>query len=186
MTKEFIIVIEADNKRVHAAYLKGLQDLELIWGQIEVACDAICKASDIEYHRQMEIYAKRVEHYTKIRGEIEEDFKAHDAWRNSCSWARGPEPKQRHSFFLNTMPHRPSKYTDPIKRYESIRAELKEMADLAGLAVAPFRMTEHKVKEMLGWEDGSKIEDIKKNLDKHPGESYDWYYRSYQQHVYFD
>ena len=40
------------------------------------------------------------------------------------------------------------------------------MADVAGAAIGPYRMTEDQVREMVAREDGSRIEQIKAEIER--------------------
>lgn len=161
MSRDFVIVIEADNKRSHAAYLKGLADLELIWPQIvshatsiDAAEKKILDAEQAQYQQEMAAYE---EAYAKHK----EDQKA---WEEHIGFFAKPKP-----FFTQfppSPPFRSSYLCKAMERYESTRSELKHMADVAGAALGPYRMTEHQVEEMVGWEDGSRIERIKTSIAK--------------------
>lgn len=154
MMAEFVIVIEADNKRAAAAYKKGLDDLELIWGQVEAAC------LPIDEKRRKQKEEEDAEHQEKVRL-YDEAMAKYDAWKSDKSLFKGAAPR------LPWYPDRLSLfYFEPsaIDQYQSIRAELKRLYTIAEAALGPFRMTEYKVMEMAGWEDGSRIEQIKKDL----------------------
>lgn len=159
MSNGFVIVIEADNKRAHAAYLKGMADLERIWPQIESAS----KQSDA---RRMEKYKEEYAAYENAEKEDQEEKKRYwenlKEWKNSGSWCRGPEPHYP-TGSIRFPPYAPSSI---FNEYKSIRDELKHMADVSGAAVGPYRMTEKQVREMVAWEDGSRIELIKSDIER--------------------
>lgn len=165
MKTEFIIVIEADNRRAHAAYLKGLADLDLIWPQLMAYAASIDDPIN-------ELINKESDEWTQIQRNKMEEFNSYDEamaiWRKSKKILRGPAPSvpspaSRHYSHGYAFEHK-----DRMRSaYESMRAELKRMADLAGAALGPFRMSEDKVAEMISWEDGSKIEYIKQRIQKH-------------------
>lgn len=169
MTDRFIIVIEADNKRAHAAYVNGLTDLDLIWPQIE-------RHSEKAYKQECERAAKLNVGYEEERARFRADMDAHqealEKWEQSSSFFRGERPSMpsRYNYLVHfhRQPYIPS---NPLNYYKSVRAELKRMADLAGAALGPFRMTEQKVAEMIEWEDGSRIERIKAEITARASES---------------
>lgn len=157
----FVIVIEADNRRAHAAYLKGLADLDLIWPQL------MAHAAEKDAWTNQRIDEEEAKHkrewdvYHAAQRECEEAYKA---WKESSSLFRGPEPRWRYipapMNFCGIYGRRNSQR----EHYESIRAELKQKANLAGAALGPFRMTEYQVNEMIAWEDGSRIDLLKDQL----------------------
>lgn len=156
---EFVIVIEADNKRAHAAYLKGLSDLELIWPQVMEYATLVDERRTAEYERESELYRqsfdKHLEEVTRYCEEVAKREKA---------FIKGPMPRYPYrSWRLHFAPPMPS---SKVAYFESIKAELKSMADLSGVATGPYRMTERQVKGMIGWEDGSQIEAIKSEIGK--------------------
>lgn len=151
---EFVIVIEADNKRAAAAYKKGLNDLELIWGQVEAACFPI----DEKRRKQKE--EENAEHQEKIRLH-DEAMEKYEAWENDRSLFKGP---RMYPPCYPDLDFRFDFFPSGISKYESIRDELKRLHIIANAALGPFRMTEYKVIEMAGWEDGSRIEAIKQEL----------------------
>ena len=155
----FVIVVEVDNKRAHAAYLKGLAGLDLIWPQIHESARKEDEESNKEelkqldkYNREMEIFKENMAEYQKKLAEWE-----------SLVLFRG----QRPSCPIMLPPCRSSHYRQSMASvYKSMRSELKRMADLAGAAIGPYRMTEHQVAEMVGWEDGTKIGRIKARVSR--------------------
>lgn len=161
MNKEFVIVIEADNKRAHAAYTKGLADLDLIWAQLMAHAKVVDAASRAMKEAEDRAYVSERELYLRQHDEFE---KAHERWLNASSLFRGPRPTR--PFLPYPMPSFSFHRIDEKRlQYESIRSELKRMADLAGAAIGPYRMTEHQVAEMIGWEDGSRIDRIKSQME---------------------
>ena len=163
----FVIVVEVDNKRAHAAYLKGLADLDLIWPQLMEHARKEDEESNKEelkqldkYNREMGIFKENMAEYQKKLAE----------WESSVLF-RGLKP----SCLIMPPPCRSSYYRQSMESvYESMRSELKRLADLAGAAIGPYRMTEHQVAEMVGWEDGTKIGRIKarasRNREEMPNE----------------
>lgn len=159
MSRDFVIVIEADNKRAHAAYLKGMEELDRIWPQIESA------AKNRDAERMAEYESKRAEYEEGEKHDREEKeryWQALNEWNNSSSWCRGPEPRYPHGSF-RLPPYTPYSI---FQEYQNIRDELKHMADVSGAAISPYRMTEDQVREMVAWEDGSRIERIKADIER--------------------
>lgn len=168
MADRFVIVIEADNRRAHAAYLKGLADLDLIWPQLMHAAAERDAVTNAQVDSQEEMQKQEDERFWS---EIEAYTSAHELrkqWERSPSFFKGPKPSVP---FIPPMP--PTRLPSVLRRdmarmrYESIRAELQCMANLAGAALGPYRMTERQVHEMIAWEDGSIIESLKRELDRH-------------------
>lgn len=157
----FVIVIEADNKRAHAAYLKGLEDLEIIWPQLMTFALDYDKKQEEKYKEWQEEQEKIDAEHEVAMAEYREKVKA---WKSSMfrqSIATFPSLPRR--------PYSPGNFYIPHAaqlNYESIKRELKRMADLAGAAIGPFRMTENQVAEMIAWEDGSKIESMKTTISR--------------------
>ena len=153
----FVIVVEVDNKRAHAAYLKGLADLDLIWPQIHENARKEDEESSKEelklldkYNREMALFKEKM---TEYHQKLED-------WESSVLF-RGQKP----SCPIMLPPCRSSYYRQSMESvYESMRSELKRMSDLAGSAIGPYRMTEHQVAEMIGWEDGVQIDRIKARI----------------------
>ncbi len=175
MNSNFVIVIEADNKRAHAAYLKGLVNLDVIWPQIvEYAtrrdADTVAELQRREAKMQAEAAARKIER--DAAGEkFDAAMKDWRDWRPSF-WSDSVRPFQPVMpliFFdlpdtasiLDLMCARRTHWAD---YFESILRELQGMADLAGVAIGPYRMTEHQVKAMIAWEDGSRIDSIKAQI----------------------
>lgn len=162
MSKNFVIVIEADNRRALAAYQKGLADLDLIWPQL------MDYAARMDEKRNERIVERRRER-EKILREYWAQFDAHEQavreWERSASFFRGERPR-----FAAMRPYLPSAPTESVnahrRSYESIRAELQKMANVAGAAIGPYRMTEHQVQTMIAWEDGSRVESIKADMER--------------------
>jgi hypothetical protein len=151
---DFIIVIDADNKRALAAYQKGLADIERIWPQIE----PYASKKDEESSREYKVKTDAYEECSRRNMEVDRKYyEALESWEKTSSWCRGSPPSRPYTE-INLPPYRPASI---LAYYSSIRAELKHMADVAGAALGPFRMTERQVKAMVGWEDGSTIESIK-------------------------
>ncbi len=156
---EFIIVVDVDNKRASAAYIKGLSDLELIWPQILCySCKKDKILSESRSQIQDEYDAEMAEYKSKT-----DDYSRRFAAYNNGGFFRGARPPIEYI-------HRPRPPAELFtnrsycSRYESIRAELKRMADLSGAALGPYRMTEMQVGEMIAWEDGSRIDMIKQEI----------------------
>jgi len=160
MSKEFVIVIEADNKRAQAAYRKGLEDLDLVLPQLlQVAQeqDAQEQASyDVALAAQMEAW-----HAEAPVLELD-----------SC-WLPGQVQRAKrnheHAMRMHEI-NKPGRYDSlrsdrnkwRVRSLESVRAELQRNYNIASLATGPYRMTEHQVTELIAWEDGSRVEQLKR------------------------
>jgi hypothetical protein len=130
---EFVIVIEADNKRAFAAYSKGLDDLDRVMPQLMLVADERDKAATERYEKAKAEYEAKLLAFRKCRGV----FALHE-------WP--------------IEPWRPALARDYL---ESVRRNLVHMRDVAAASMGPYRMTEWQVDAMVGWEDGSEVERLK-------------------------
>ncbi|MFA7291888.1 MAG: hypothetical protein WC023_06525 [Rhodocyclaceae bacterium] len=163
MNDRFIIVIETDHKRALAAYTKGLADLDLFMPQLLEACKAKDEAAIKRYEEQC---AARDAASKKEDEEHEEFIRQHEALRAwlADSWPRGPRPPEpKWPTYRSGLVQRPSAPTLRRDVFQSIRAELVRMRDIAGAAIGPFRMTEGQVTRMVAWENGSRIERLRES-----------------------
>lgn len=159
--KEFVIVIEADNKRAHAAYLKGLADLDLIWPQLMLHADRV----DGQRNAAIEAEDERKRHDLEAYLEALRDHgEAVKRWERSVFRGQRPTPPLRPYGIGMSYASYLGMKDGQRRSYESIRAELKHMADVAGAATGPFRMTEHQVRRMVAWEDGSRVEELMRRI----------------------
>jgi hypothetical protein len=161
MTNYVIVIV--DNKRALAAYQKGMDDLDLIWPQIEAYCKEVDEPVQKQFEAEMKAlheinvaHTKEVEEYRRLMKIYEQQSS-----RTFLPFDRKP--------IKPTYPHYPVLRTPDLpflwmKRFKSIRAELKHMHGLAGAAITPYRMTETRVNEMIRWEDGSEIDEIKRTI----------------------
>lgn len=148
MSKEFVIVIEADNKRAAAAYRKGLEDLDLVMPQL-------LAAAATRDEKRNEAHAKAMEEWHAQAPVLELD----GCWLPSKRAAA--EDSYRREVVLHNI-RQPRNFAGREQSaLESVRAELKRMCDIAEAAIGPYRMTEHQVAQMIGWEDGSRVERLK-------------------------
>lgn len=158
MSKEFIIVIEADNKRAAAAYRKGLEDLELVMPQLMKVAQERDDAAQAAYDAHL---AERLEEWHAKAPVLELDGcgtsaqkqRARNEWEYKTLMHGFDKPGSLDWNCGNRRIH--------VPRLESIRAELKRMADIAEMATGPYRMTEHQVAELIGWESGYRVERLK-------------------------
>lgn len=186
----YTIVIDVDNFRAERAYKKGLEELEEIWPQIEVHCANVeaLKAAAEEAREALEqkMYEEALEEYNRLKALYEEDEnneRAYKEWFKTSMWDRGPKPLKplRRVSEYELIYKKPTEpgcrnvaweycgLTPPrssLKRYESIRNNLKRMHTIANAAIGCYRMTEQDVIEMVGWEDGSRIAKIKEDISK--------------------
>lgn len=147
---DFIIVVEVCNKRALAAYTKGLESLNLIWPQLAVHAARMDLKADEQY-RILDAHVKKVQAEARLRSrDLDYDLPRH----------REPSPIVRED---RVMKFRGSEYIQNayIARYKSIYDDLKHMADVAGVALGPYRITGAQVSEMIGWESGTRIQELK-------------------------
>lgn len=159
----YTIVIDVDNFRAERAYKKGLDELEEIWPQIEIYCQ---KKEDAIKPLQEAIRQENKaewERWQKKDEEKREQRRKWKAWKESTDWFKGPEPERGDRFVLPPLDTPvPTDYAR--ERYEGIHARLKRMYTIANAAIGCYRMTEEDVMEMAGWEDGSRIAKILKEI----------------------
>jgi len=153
---DFVIVVEVDNKRAAAAYQKGLDDLDRIWDQLMLYAEQM----DAPLNAVRDAELARLEDDERAFKAYLEDLKR---WRTSSIWSSEPEPQ------MPAMPRMWSHFDFYSKdryrnSYISVRAELQHLANVAGAAIGPYRMTEHQIREMVGWEDGSRIALMKEKM----------------------
>ena len=159
--EKFIIVIEVDNVRAREAYAKGLHDLDMVMPQLMLKA----RERDDSTHQRIQEIQDKIDEKERVNSEY---ISAMNEWRASNRFTRGEEPKDPEANDYGShlyMMYQSISMLDPDgnkSSLNSIRAELKEKLDLASAAIGPFRMTEHQVKEMVAWEDGSRIEQLKK------------------------
>jgi hypothetical protein len=156
---EYIVVIEVDNKRAAAAYQKGLADLELIWPQLMERAASIDAKRRADYEKRKEKAEKDDREARDARQRYET---AMEVWRAKSLMFRGPAPEYPGCGML--LPS--SLYVNPPSSlrslYESVRHELQQKFNLAEAAISSFRMPEYEVQRMIAWEDGSRVEGLKK------------------------
>ena len=157
----YVVVVEVDNKRASAAYQKGLADLELIWPQLMEHAESVDAQRRAEYEKQQEQKCAKL---ARDEREHEAYRKARREWEEKTIF-RGPAPTYPIRNYDWGIDFPPSYLRDA---YESIRAELQHMADLAGAAISAYRMTETQVREMVGWENGSRLEQLKNWRSRKP------------------
>lgn len=159
MSERFVVVIEVNNQRALAAYKRGLVDLDLLWPQLMEHAQAVDDKRKERYNAAVEKH-ENDEADRKARWErYERDLKE---WTGKTMF-RGSRPESP-DFWGLSWASRPYPPNYLRSTYEGIREDLKRIMDLAGAAVAPYRMTEYQVKEMIGWEDGSRIEQLKAQM----------------------
>lgn len=156
MDTQYVVVLEVDNKRASAAYQKGLSDLVLVWPQLMEHAEKVDSLRRAKYKVQQEERRLRRE---KREAAIAAYDRAVKEWEEKMVF-RGPRP----SYPWTASDYEGIDWLPSYRRdsLESIRAELQHMANLAGAAVSPYRMTEHQVRGMVAWEDGSTVEQLKK------------------------
>jgi hypothetical protein len=160
MNTQYVVVVEVDNKRALAAYQKGLADLDLIWPQL------MEHAQKIDAERRKTYEAEQ----TKKRLEREREEAARENYKKQMrEWEekkifRGEPPRYPWPSYEGLSDYFPPSYLRDS--YVSARMELQNMANLAGAAIAPFRMTEGQVHRMVEWENGNAIERMKEGMSE--------------------
>jgi hypothetical protein len=170
MATEFIIVVEVDHQRAQAAYRKGMADLDLIWPQLMAHAEAVDGPRNERIRKDRETYLQSHERYMARLAEHSERV---EEWERGGMF-RGPRPEMDMQLLLDRprLAYGGFEYPDmQRKAYESIRNELKLMADIAGAAISPYRMKESQVRGMIAWEDGSRIERIKNEIGNERSEA---------------
>lgn len=151
MNEKFVIVVEVCNKRALTAYTKGLTELNLIWPQLSVHAAQMDLLADAQ-HEVWIAWRNRQRDRSRMA--------ARDLEIDSDLPSREPFPIAREDVVmkLDGDSYVRNAY---IARYKSIYEDLKRMADVAGVALGPFRMTQMHVNELIGWESGSRIQELK-------------------------
>lgn len=159
MTKEFIIVIEVDNIRAAAAYGKGLDDLAVVWPQLMFFAEKEDKEHQIKYDALLANYKKEKLQYEQADAYYDQAVKE---WENKKIFqgSRPIRPEWQYPYFPDLV------HYSFVRYYNSIRNELQDKFNIANAACTPYRMTEYQVKEMITWEDNSKIESLMKEINK--------------------
>lgn len=168
----YIIVVEVDNKRAYNAYKKGMEDLELIWGQIVYHCQKVDEKKQTDYEEKRKIYeesVKKIDNEHKIKyDKYCQDIVKYENNKNRV-FGKLPQPEYVSSFSDSwnlDIPENPLLFGSTLDYFTSIKKELKNKLDLSSVAISPFKMTEHEVHQMIEWEEGNKIQGIKVLLDK--------------------
>ena len=171
MQQPFIVVIEVDNVRAAQAYAKGVANLEAAMPEILFHAE---RYDTIRHNEAVEASAKKqkaMDEYFRLMEEHDEAEEAHAKWRKASAWSRGEEPvrttRPSHPYVLYNLYDRHDRlYTSAANNYKSQLDRLKDRANLAVLAVSSFRMTEHDVKQMLAFEDGSAVVNLLESSKK--------------------
>lgn len=168
---EYIIVVDVDNVRAAKAYRKGYEDLLRLWPQIEAMNAVKAAESRKEWEADEALRLKRREEYNAALAEYHLASKAYEAWTPKLFGSeRPPYPCRPYNLDLFYVPSYTNSNHDRFLRlYESIRRDLKHMMDVAEAATGPFRMTEHQITEMVRWEDGTRIDWVKKDVTDQDG-----------------
>lgn len=169
MNTQYVIVIEADNKRALAAYLKGLADLDLIWPDLMAAAKA---KDDAEEELDRQATAQREKNAKERKEELERyerEYKEWSEWKaRSFFHNRPPKPvyplEFTHGIDLNERSYPSFNIFGEVHRIQRIRDELRRMADVASVALGPYRMTEHQVSDMIEWESGASVFRLKEQM----------------------
>lgn len=167
---DFVIVVDVNHKRAQKAYAKGLRELAELWPQVELYCaiegEKLRKAAEEESAAELRKEAER-------RARRDAELKAYEAreaereaWRSATPFFRGECPpslpypfSDGHAYWVS-KPIR-ARPEAPMEFFNSIKAELQRMSDIACAATGPYRMPEHKVYRMVEWENGEAIERIR-------------------------
>lgn len=194
----FVIVIDVDNVRAREAYKKGLRDLDLAMPELigyaekqDAAQLAVIEAHRAEYKAAEAEKNKKFQAYLDYKealGRYEQEYREWLAAGHDSFWGSSKVPKpvkpaevslpslSSSSFYTyeRSLISLPAEYETAVWRYKQVRVALKEKLDLANAALGPFRMTEHDVRSMVSWEDGSEVakilaraKDHDEALDKH-------------------
>ena len=161
--KEHVIVIEVDNKRAAAAYQKGLEELDLIWGQLEAWAVGMKKKQEEDYEKKLAEWDRKKERLDAKEKEVwvrrwwSFGLKIYDA--DASLWNATKD-----NYLAHIWPD-PS-FIDHVKEINSLRQELVDMKTLSQVAIAPLRITKQKVKEMVAWENGERIDLIKRKIEQ--------------------
>lgn len=149
METKCIIVIEVDNKRAAAAYRKGWEDLDRVMPQLLAATQAQDAEVIKQYQQAFAAWGVRKPKAPTVR--------------RSFGRQEVVEPNYFEQFgHLRQRPQRPRLRKGAL---ESVREELKHLLNIAEATTAPYQMTEHQVRKMVAWEDGSEVEYLQRYYD---------------------
>lgn len=173
----FVIVIDVDNVRAREAYKKGLGDLDLAMPEligyaekqdatqlaiIQARRDEV-EAVEAELNKKYQAYLE----YKTALSKYEQEYREWLAAGHDSFWGGSKVPKpvkpitvelpETRYYSPLRKPSLPAEYETAVWRYKQARVALKEKLDLAEAALGPFRMTEHDVRSMVAWEDGSEV-----------------------------
>lgn len=153
----FVIVVEVDHLRARAAYSKGLQDLEQIWPAV---MEYAAKTDDFARQKKEEQKKREAEEDAKYNAAFAQYLDNLKAWESSFIKGRYPMAP------FNPAIYRPYGLweVNTASSYQSIKTSLTTKLNLAEAAQGPFKMTEYDVAEMIGWENGTRIDGIKKTI----------------------
>jgi len=168
----FIIVVEVDHNRAKKAYQKGYDDFMSVYPKLlENAKKVDEKNNELEIMEEIRISNKRKE-IEKAREKYKIDK---SNWDNTSKWTRGEPPKIPEGCYAYYGTLLPFKSYDEISKHyrtfyvEGVEHTKKSIEDKLNLSMAAeknFQMTEYDVKDMIRWENGQNIEDIKETYDK--------------------
>jgi hypothetical protein len=170
MGMTYIIVVDVDNVRAAKAFRKGYEDILRLWPQIEAKNAVKAKASRAMVAEHQKAIDRAQAEHDAAHEEYRLALKAHEEWTGSFL-SKGSRPElpayPSQSWWLNHLRmHRPSNNHDWfLEKYESIKADVKHMMNVAEAATGPYRMTEHQIARMVAWEDDSKIDAIRKDVE---------------------
>lgn len=167
----FVIVIDVDNVRAREAYQKGMDDLDAAMPEIQSY--AIKRDNKRREHVQTKIDVERqvLEHWQALKTAMDKYEVEYKEWMqkgHDSFWGTNKTPPPvkppavppmpgSDRWYARDIPRMPREHETAVWQYNQVRVALKHKLDLATAAIGPFRMTEHDVRSMIAWEDGSEV-----------------------------
>lgn len=181
---KFIIVVEIDYKRAQSVFSKAYDDVMLLWPMVLKEASDKDKVSQEKRLQALAEEEAREKPYVDYRGAMSEYYEkkrlfniALEKWENTPWYDRlGRQPAkpscpEKPPGYDYWSPHIGS-YTDQVwpagswcvSAANSFLASLKKQRDLASAACANYRLVESEALEMIGWENGERMEYFKQRF----------------------
>ena len=166
----FIIVVEVDHNRAKKAYQKGYDEFMSIYPSLlENSRSVDEKNRQLVEIEELNIQAK----YKELEKQNDKYRADYEKWQAISKWSRGLPPEKPNGY--SSCPISRFNYRTPCREFnlsffveglEHTKKSIKDKLDLAVAAEKNFQMTEYSVKDMIRWESGQNIEDIKETYGK--------------------
>ena len=149
MTNETMVLV--DNQRALRAFEKGVRELAAMWPELEAFYAELDRAA--------------YENYDATRKQERDKYKAAmSEWERtkSRSWRKSSgSPPSSIDYFKSMYAYPCSRMNGPRDRRDSV----KTLRDVACAAVGPYYLSRQEAQMMVGYEDGSILEEVRKNME---------------------